>query len=244
MDFYELLSSYYDDIFKSSEEKLEFLSKGLKGYERILDIGAGTGTYSIPLARKGFQVYAVDSDPSMVARMKSKADGLTNHFFGVLGMEDISKIQSKGPFKLAYCIGNTIPHLGTYEQMESFLSQTREGLSTDGELILQTVNYDKILSVMEEKGEFLFPEVELEDDKTFKRKYTLMDGDEGHEEVKILFTGEIDSKVGETILTAVRSNRLMMMVLSAGFSKANIYGNFDMSDYTKDSPAIVIRAKK
>jgi len=50
----------------------------LAGVRTVLDIGAGTGAFSIPLARRGFAVTHVDFSPVMVALARRKGEGLGN----------------------------------------------------------------------------------------------------------------------------------------------------------------------
>lgn len=47
-------------------------SLGLPAGARILDVGCGTGSLAIRLARAGFTVVGIDSSPDMVARARSK----------------------------------------------------------------------------------------------------------------------------------------------------------------------------
>ncbi len=52
----------------------------LSGAVTVLDIGAGTGFISIPLAEKGFQVKAVDPSKEMLSILKRKIDGRNLNF--------------------------------------------------------------------------------------------------------------------------------------------------------------------
>jgi ubiquinone/menaquinone biosynthesis C-methylase UbiE len=55
------------------EAMLATLQQELKGADPILEVGAGTGRLSIPLAQIGFHVFGVDLSGPMLARLIEKA---------------------------------------------------------------------------------------------------------------------------------------------------------------------------
>ena len=57
---------------------MRYIQKFLKPGDKILEVGAATGRYSIALAKTGHEVTAVDLLPKHVEIMKSKAHGLEN----------------------------------------------------------------------------------------------------------------------------------------------------------------------
>ena len=52
------------------------IERHLDGVKTILDVGAGTGVFSIPLARRGFSVTHLDFSPAMLQIAKKKAQGI------------------------------------------------------------------------------------------------------------------------------------------------------------------------
>jgi SAM-dependent methyltransferase len=54
------------------------VGRHLAGVVTVLDVGAGTGAFSIPLAQRGFAVTHVDFSPAMLALAREKAEGLQN----------------------------------------------------------------------------------------------------------------------------------------------------------------------
>lgn len=52
------------------------IERHLSGVVSILEVGGGTGAFSIPLARRGFKVTHVDFSPAMIDIAKRKAEGV------------------------------------------------------------------------------------------------------------------------------------------------------------------------
>ena len=86
----EIISAFYDRInedarlTKSRQGQLEYIvtmnyiHKFLKEKDRVLEIGAGTGRYSIALAKEGFAVSSVELVESNLDALRKNAQGLCN----------------------------------------------------------------------------------------------------------------------------------------------------------------------
>src|SRR5580698_10587541 len=72
----------------------------LGGSDRVLDLGCGPGTLTIPFARIAREVLAMDPDPGMIAegRQQAAAAGLSNIEWRVAGSRELNEVA--GPFKL------------------------------------------------------------------------------------------------------------------------------------------------
>lgn len=234
MSFYQSFASYYDQIFPLNQTALSFISNLFQPGESILDIGAGTGNMAIALANKEMEVIASEPDETMAESIRSKTDSSDLHLsVQTKSMEQIVEFQSL--FDGIICIGNTLPHLPDEERMEHFLNQCYQKLKQNGRLILQTVNYDKVLST----DDFSFPVIQ-KDEFSFTRRYEKVND-------HIYFTS-ILSVNGESTentipLYPITSKRLISLLTKAGFESIQIYGNFKGEDFKLDSPALVVVAK-
>lgn len=72
---------------------MRYIEKFLKPGVKILEIGAGTGRYSITLAQKGYDVTAVDLTPKHVEIMTQKAGQLKNFRCMVADALDLSMFE-------------------------------------------------------------------------------------------------------------------------------------------------------
>lgn len=79
--FWSAHSIVWDRVNSTAEyqEGLETMRRLLREHarkpgERVLDLGCGTGNYSLALAREGFAVVGLDAAPAMLIRSRAKAD--------------------------------------------------------------------------------------------------------------------------------------------------------------------------
>lgn len=71
----------YDDEMINRLLRFKAIQCHLLGVRKILDVGAATGAFSIPLARMGFEVVHLDLSDEMIKVAKDKAADLTNIHF-------------------------------------------------------------------------------------------------------------------------------------------------------------------
>lgn len=136
------------------------------------------------------------------------------------------------------CFGNTLVHLNSLDEIADFLQQSKTVLNSKGKLLLQIVNYDKILG----KNIKQLPIIE-NDEIIFERNYEYRKS-----ENKIDFNTRLTVKSTQQIiensieLLPVLKNELAILLKNAGFNTCNYYGNFNQELYTMDSPALIVEA--
>jgi len=136
-----LLAPYYSWIFGGFDLKLEenrkfFRDHGIRPASSgaALDLGAGCGFQSIPLAEAGFRVIAIDSCPALLADLKESA--------GELSIETIEgnllNFSSHCPqnTELIVCMGDTLTHLETTDDVQALFKNVHQALSDAGLLVL------------------------------------------------------------------------------------------------------------
>ncbi|MFH2055689.1 MAG: class I SAM-dependent methyltransferase [bacterium] len=149
--FYDELGEQYDEMTQH-EKRLESLRPAMKNLadrlqmKRVLDVGCGSGTHAIALAQAGVTVTALDPSPEMIRMAKSNAKqaGVGIDFRQVT--VDTLPPDHSSNFDTVICLGNTLPHLLSEESLRATLAAMHELLAPDGHLILQLLNYDRILS--------------------------------------------------------------------------------------------------
>ena len=102
----------YDDEMVNRLLRFKAIQCHLSGVHKILDVGAATGAYSIPLARMGFDVVHLDLSDEMIKAVKEKAADLTNIRFIKQDAANLS-IFEDNEFDLVLCFDGAISFSGS-----------------------------------------------------------------------------------------------------------------------------------
>jgi SAM-dependent methyltransferase len=98
------------------------------------DLGAGSGFQSLPLARAGFKVYAVDLSDKLLRETEAAGPGLPI----VAVRSDLLAFlaQPPEPADLIVCMGDTLTHLASAADVAALCSAARAALLPQGRIVL------------------------------------------------------------------------------------------------------------
>lgn len=243
MNFYDEISSYYDSIFKVSNDTVEFMKNSIgKAPKNVLDIACGTGGYTLELEKFGYDLTAVDLDQKMINKLSKKSKKEKNNIkFLQADMTKLLDTFDENTFDSIYCIGNSVVHLDNLDEIRKFFIDVHKLLKVDGNFVFQVINYNRILSknvkalptiINEEiplKFERIYEYEELRNKIVFK---TILSVE--HKEIK----NEID-------LFPLRYNEATALLRDIGFKQMKAYGSFKGNNYEKqNSYAMIIEVRK
>lgn len=109
-----------------------------------LDLGAGSGFQTLPLAAAGFDTTAIDLSELLLAELTRDAAtaGLTAHVHPILGdLCDVTWHAATTPPEVIVCMGDTLTHLTTLDQVTCLLTDSAAALAPGGHLILSFRDY-------------------------------------------------------------------------------------------------------
>jgi SAM-dependent methyltransferase len=230
------------------EREWPFLERALGTGGRVLDLGSGTGEHSRFLASKGFEVVGIDSSPAMLS--KAGDAPLPSNLTFVEG--DISEVEhlTSGMFDGAICLGNTLPHLRDLAAMARFAEGLRRRLRPGAGLLLQVLNYDKVLDSGQRSLPLNFRKDEGEGEVVFLRLMTPRpDGSVVFTPTTLRYRPDGDPPV-EVVsarnvqLKGWRRRELEDALDAAGFARREVFGTVgDVPFDPAQSPDIVIIAR-
>ncbi len=245
MGFYSSIAELYDYIFPLDQDQIDFTERELHSGDsasgaaarRILDVGCGTGNLSIALAGRGYAVVGIDADAEMISRAEMRA-GADARFLRM----DMTKIGDEfGPkaFEAVLCFGNTLVHLTDLGAIRGFLEAASRVLVPGGLLLLQIINYDRILD-QALKG---LPTIENEHVR-FERNYSL-DPDTGLVLFHTILTGKKTGEVFENTipLYPLRERQLCSFIEDAGFTDIKLFGSFSRAPFSHETVPLIVSAR-
>jgi 2-polyprenyl-3-methyl-5-hydroxy-6-metoxy-1,4-benzoquinol methylase len=255
---YKTLSNDYDRFVNWKGRlayELPFIEKQISSLQstpgqalEILDSACGTAMHSIALAQLGHRLSAADLVPEMVAqgRLNVKAAGITLDL-KTAGFGELKSKFGAGRFDLLLCLGNSLPHVLTDEDLVSAITDFAACLRPGRMVLIQNRNFD---AVMEKKERWMEPQVHTEHDSEwiFQRFYDFLpDGLIRFNIVTLKRDGQSDwkSKVTSTYLHPQLRSDLERRLSEAGFTHIHSYGGMGGEVFNPQSSAnLVITAVK
>ncbi len=235
---YDLMTAFNDRVARE-EEFFRFLAKKYH-IRTAIDAGCGTGVHSILLARLGVKVTAVDISRKMITATRANAQ---KFHLPIRGVESSFGEMAKKLDTVAdalFCMGNSLAHMLTEEELLDSLANFRALLRPKGLLVLQLGNYDRIL-----KERARLQHVRDSGGKSFVRSYRYLQS---------LISFSIDIKTsarGRTLknirikLNPIRSGYLQKLLIRSGFKMTAKYGSLQKEPFSKGrSRDVIILAKK
>ena len=137
---YSWILGDFDTARARSAALFDRLGLGPENGALAVDLGAGPGCQSIPLAERGFDVVAVDFCETLLDELKAHPGG--ERVETVLA--DITEFRrhlSSAP-ELIVCMGDTLVHLPDRRAAEQLLVDAAEALADGGSLVISIRDYD------------------------------------------------------------------------------------------------------
>jgi SAM-dependent methyltransferase len=194
---------------------------------RVADVGTGSGAYALALARQGISSVGLDPSEQMVCNARANALRMDVHNaqFARMGMADLGLV-SVPPFNAVLCMGNTVPHMLADEELDHGLAATRRSLSEGGILVLQLLNYERILAEQER-----IVSIDSDRNEGFVRFYDFLP--DGMVRFNLLrFSSEAgDHKLKSVLLRPYVKDELVGFLQRAGFTDIEAFGDLDLAPF-------------
>lgn len=119
-----------DAAMTRADAELEAIGLHANGSGVAVDLGAGFGMHSVPLARRGYQVTAVDSYEPLLSELAARAGSLPIRTVNADLLEFRSHVPQ--PAAAILCMGDTLTHLPDTASVEALFKTISETLVPGG----------------------------------------------------------------------------------------------------------------
>ncbi len=238
-DTYDLMINWSSRLTR----EMPFFEKIIKSrsVSDILDIGCATGNHARAFAQLATTVTAIDPSEEMlkIATRLTTGDN-PRYITGGLGMSLPDKT-----YDMITILGNTITLTSTLEKLEESISDLHEKLNDNGILIIQMVNYDKIIK----NENLIFPAIKKKREDTeyiFLREYRLVDNCPELTVITIELKGEeVQSKIEHTKHLPLTSDKFINILQNTGYHNIKFLADYNYTPFNpNDSASLIVLAEK
>lgn len=141
---YAWMAGGADAAFASGAAELDALGLPSHSGQSAIDLGAGFGMHSVPFARKGGRVLAIDSSQELLATLTTHAAGLsvrTVHDDLLAFPEHLTEAP-----QVVLCMGDTITHLPSLSSVEQLLPAVAWKIAAGGTFVVTLRDYTRPLT--------------------------------------------------------------------------------------------------
>jgi SAM-dependent methyltransferase len=146
---FDKFAIYYDQIYhdKSYAKEVNFVVKNLRKYgkniQNVLDIGCGTGSHSVLLAKKGFSLTGIDSSEQAldIARRKFKESNQKGKFL----QKDFRSFQLNSKVDACISLFCSMCYLENLDDLQKALKSIKSNLKNDGLFIFDIWNGNAVI---------------------------------------------------------------------------------------------------
>ena len=217
----------------------------------ILELGCGTGRLMMPAAAAGHRITGVDNSPALLQLARRKLSDQKLLEQATLVEADLGTFALNAGFAFAFYTSNTLMHLTTQHAQLQALQNTCRHLAPGGKLFIDLFNPDvenlvEIDGVRELADEWIDPESGR---RVLKWCTRTVDWANQIQQTTFVYEEvENDGTSTETVCTFPlrflwRAEALLLLE-KAGFHDPSVWGDFDQSQYSSNSPRLILLAKR
>lgn len=225
---------FSDQRFSQAEDLLD--TSPLLAFQpgaRVLDLCCGPGVFTVPLARRGYDVTGVDRSPAMLDRARKLAaeTGATARYV----QADVLEYAEPGAFDVVLNMFTSFGYFEDPADNARVLRTMHASLAPGGTLVLDVAGKELLARKV------VPPKVVRRGDDLLVQTDTVLDDWARLRSDWVLVRGDRVDRAGLewSVYSAVE---LRAMAEEAGFGRIEVFGGFDGRPYDQDAERLILRA--
>ncbi len=248
---WDAISRFYDDENNFTDDIDLYLALAGRTRRDVLEMGCGTGRILIPFAEYGHRITGIDFSEPMLERARKKIHNLPERTGRKITLltGDISDFSLRKKFDFVFIAFNSLLAISGFRRQQAVLVNAWNHLKADGKLVISVLNPD--LHVFSERVPYVKHAGSWVDSET-GREVDCFEFDYFDLANQIIFGTKLYDEIDENGLVhrtkqvfEMRyffSYELQLLLEQQGFRIRNLYGDYDRSAFTDNSPTIIFEA--
>ncbi len=243
--------AYYDQTYKTRTADVEYyVATALERGGAVLEYGAGTGRMTLPLARAGVRVTAVDHSAPMLTQLRARLREEPADVQARVSIRrgDMRRVRVAAKFDLVFCAFNTALHLYSRTDVERFFARVRGHLKPHGRFFADITPPNPVdLARDPERAYYAGRFKHAGAQRVVKNhEYFHYDSISQVLSVSMLFTP--DGKPEDAWVTPLTHRQFfpqewLALLHYNGFTVTNVEGGFAQESFTPESDTMLVHAR-
>jgi 2-polyprenyl-3-methyl-5-hydroxy-6-metoxy-1,4-benzoquinol methylase len=228
---------FSEKAFRQAElnvPKLIQLSGRVAG--KLLDLGCGPGRYAVPLAKLGFQVTGLDRTQLLLNRGREYASTQAVQVEWV--NDDMRRFVRPDTYDVVVSMFTSFGYFEDINENRAVLENVFKSLIPGGVLLMDLAGKEIVARVFQPAGVNALPNGDL----FIEERQIVEDWQKAQNKITTIVQGQI--RVTPIRLWIFSAAELKRLLLDAGFTKVQVYGNLEGAPYGPDATRLIAVAEK
>lgn len=257
-DEWEFVAEHYDTVYQWAERQdvQFFVDEAKQAPGLTLEVGCGTGRVLIPTAAAGQVITGLDLSPQMLALCRDKLSRQPEEVQARVRLVegDMTNFDTGQTYSLVTIPFRPFQHLVTVAEQKAALECIKRHLVPGGRPILDVLHPypPRLVPHPDYAGEIEeFPESDLPDGRRLRRtsRVAAYHREQQYNDLELIYYVTHRDGRRERLVQAFPMRHFFRYEVEhllelCGFSVVDIFGNYDRSPFSSDSPEMIFIAEK
>ncbi len=227
----------------ADSDQIAFYEKQIGKYgQPVLELGSGTGNFLVTLTEKDFAVTGIDISEEMLHKAEKRAR--EKHLESNQIKADMRNFDLGQKFKLIFAAGNSLQHLNSIEDVENCFESVKRHLDNEGRFIAEVFNPSLELLSRDPNEKFFIGEYTTDDGLVEVTENVFYDAATQVNHINWHYKNRLmnEERTVEFTMRQFFPQELDYLFIKNGFRIEQKFGNFDESEFSRNSPKQIIVA--